>query len=83
MSECDERANALQRALGEVVRRRRQARGLSQEDLAHLSGLHRTYISDLERGLKSASVRALVALSHALDVAPSDLLHEAEEVSHG
>jgi transcriptional regulator with XRE-family HTH domain len=79
----DERANALQIALGEAVRRRRQARDLSQEELAHLSGLHRTYVSDLERGLKAASLRALVGLSHALKVAPSVLISEAEEIARG
>lgn len=77
------RADALQTALGEAVRRRRQIRELSQEELAHLSGLHRTYVSDVERGLKSASIRALVAISGALKVSPSVLLREAEEIARG
>jgi transcriptional regulator with XRE-family HTH domain len=83
MSGRDERADALQKALGETVRRRRLARSLSQEELAHLSGLHRTYVSDLERGLKSPSIRALAGLGHALKVAPSTLLREAEEMARG
>lgn len=83
MKNRDDRADALQVALGEVVRRRRQARNLSQEELAHLSGLHRTYISELERGLKSASLRALVGLGLALKTAPSTLISEAEEIVRG
>jgi transcriptional regulator with XRE-family HTH domain len=73
--------DAIRLALGEVVRRRRLARGLSQEELAHASGLHRTYVSDLERGRKSASVRALTSLGIALKVAPSTLLREAEDIA--
>lgn len=77
------KTEALQIALGETVRRRRTARELSQEELAHLSGLHRTYISDLERGLKSASLKALVGLGIALKTSPSILLREAEDSIRG
>lgn len=77
------RDDPLQIALGEVVRRRRQVRALSQEELAHLSGLHRTYVSDLERGRKSASLKAIAALAKALKVSPSVLLCEAEEIARG
>jgi ribosome-binding protein aMBF1 (putative translation factor) len=40
-----------------AVPRRRQAMGISQEELASRCKLHRTYISEIERGLKSASLR--------------------------
>lgn len=68
---------------GEVIRQRRVARALSQESLAHLCGLHRTYISDLERGRKSASLNAIVALARALKIMPSTLIREAEDMQNG
>lgn len=48
--------DTLQARFGAVVRRRREAARLSQEDLAHRAGLHRTYISLLERGLRAPSI---------------------------
>lgn len=69
----------FQRRFGEVVRRRREALGISQEELADRCGLHRTYVSMIERGIKSASLRSLLALSRALSRAPHLLLKETEE----
>ncbi len=68
----------LQKRFGEVIKRRRQARGISQEELADLTGLHRTYISQLERGLKSASLKTVVALAKALGVTADTLVREAQ-----
>jgi transcriptional regulator with XRE-family HTH domain len=53
--------------------------GFSQEELAARSGLHRTYISFLERGMKSPTVDVLMRLGTALGVRASHLLAEAEE----
>ena len=47
---------------------------MSQEELAHLAGYHRTYISQLERGEKSASLRTMVNLAGALGIRLSGLL---------
>lgn len=71
---------SLQRRLGRVVRRRREALGISQEELADRCRLHRTYISEIERGLKAASLRALLPLAKALRTSPHVLLREAEEL---
>ncbi|NCR78306.1 MAG: helix-turn-helix transcriptional regulator [Microcystis aeruginosa K13-06] len=49
----------LEQILGRELQRYRQEKGWSQEYLAEVTGLHRTYISQLERGLKSPSVRVL------------------------
>lgn len=68
----------LSLALGQVIRRHRTLAGFSQEELAARSGLHRTYISFLERGIKSPTVEALSRLGDALDVRASQLLAEAE-----
>jgi len=61
------------RAFGRRVRELRQARGLSQEGLAERSGLHRTYISSLERGQRNVGLDNVRALADALDVPPSTL----------
>ena len=61
-------------SFGQAVRRRRTALGLSQEELADRSGLHRTYISQLERAVKSPSIQKVEQLATALKVAAGELL---------
>ena len=60
--------------LARNVRRLRTATGLSQEELAVRSGLHRTYISSVERGQRNVSVENIFALAQALGCEPQDLL---------
>ena len=50
--------------------------GVSQEELADRCGLHRTYVSQLERGLKSPSLNTLYALASALKVDVTDLVRD-------
>lgn len=50
------------------LRERRLAAGLSQEELAEKAGLHRTYVSQMERGLKSPTLDVLAKLAGALDM---------------
>jgi transcriptional regulator with XRE-family HTH domain len=50
------------------LRERRQATGLSQEQLAEKAGVHRTYISQLERDLKSPTLDVLAGLAEALEM---------------
>lgn len=69
----------LDQFLGLEIQRRRTERGWSQEYLAEITGLHRTYISQLERGLKSPSVRVLSHIANALDVTMSEFLEAVEE----
>ena len=59
---------------GRKLRELRQARGLSQEQLAFLAGLHRTYISSAERGERNVSLVNLGRLAKALGAQPSDLV---------
>ena len=61
-------------AFGGEVRRVRERAGISQEKLAELSGLHRTYISSVERGNRNLSLLNVVRLARALDLPPSKLL---------
>ena len=51
----------------------RVGRGWSQEDLAEAAGLHRTYVSGLERGLRNVGLDNVYALADALGVEPADL----------
>lgn len=59
---------------GKNVRRFRDSEGLSQEELAFRAGMKRSYLSDLERGTRNPTVRALGRLADALGVAPPRLL---------
>tara|TARA_R110000787_G_scaffold137656_1_gene251265 strand:- start:1915 stop:2139 length:225 start_codon:yes stop_codon:yes gene_type:complete len=52
----------------------RKAKGLSQEELAHLAGIDRTYVSLLERRIYSASIDVLQQLATALEIEPDELL---------
>jgi transcriptional regulator with XRE-family HTH domain len=62
--------------LGANVRRYRKLAGISQEELSHRSGLKRSYISDLERGTRNPTVRALGRLAEALNTKAANLLEE-------
>ena len=64
--------------LGRNVRMHRQARGLSQEQLALEAGMKRSYLSELERGLRNPTVRALGRLAEALRVTPDVLLQNSD-----
>jgi len=60
--------------LGRNVRVLRIAADLSQEELAFRAGMKRSYLSDLERGTRNPSVRALGRIAAVLGVPPSRLL---------
>lgn len=61
------------RVFGERVRALRQERGLSQERLAEMAGVHRTYLSSLERGERNVSLDNIHAIAEALGVSPAEL----------
>jgi transcriptional regulator with XRE-family HTH domain len=67
-------------ALGHAVRELRKQRDLSQEELAHASGLHPTYLSGIERGLRNPTWRSLGRVSEALGVRLSELTERAERL---
>ena len=60
--------------LGRNVRRLREARGWSQEDYADRAGIHRTYVSDIERGMRNPTISVVEKLSVPLDVRAGELL---------
>jgi len=49
----------LKTLLGVAIKTQRTSLGISQEELAHRAGLHRTYISDLERGARNPSIESI------------------------
>jgi transcriptional regulator with XRE-family HTH domain len=66
--------------LGQNVRAARIARGMSQEQLAFEAEMKRSYVSDLERGTRNPSVRALGRLAKALGVEPPELLRRSDQI---
>lgn len=72
------RPQAFQTAFGKALRRRRERLEMSQEALAFTSEIHRTYISELERGLKNPSLTTIDRLSAALKTKASTLIADAE-----
>jgi transcriptional regulator with XRE-family HTH domain len=66
----------VRRRVGLNVKRFRAERGLSQEELAFECGLHRTYVSGVERGVRNPTVVVLERIAKALKVATSLLLEE-------
>ncbi|HEX2050171.1 MAG TPA: helix-turn-helix transcriptional regulator [Actinomycetota bacterium] len=67
-----------EQAFGLVMREWRERSGLSQEALAFACGRHRTYVSLLERGRSSPSLRTVFDVARALGVRPSDMLTDVE-----
>jgi transcriptional regulator with XRE-family HTH domain len=65
--------------LAENIRRRRRDRNLSQEELADICGLHRTYVGSVERGERNVTLSSLELLAKALNVSVVDLLTSAEK----
>ena len=76
MSEADAHSED-RRAFGRRVRELRLAHGLSQEELAERAGIHRTYISDVERGERNVGLENIKAIAAALEV-PAAQLFEAD-----
>jgi transcriptional regulator with XRE-family HTH domain len=60
--------------LGKNVRRLREAKGWSQEAFADEAGIHRTYVSDIERGARNPTVVVVERLALPLGVKPGSLL---------
>ncbi|HEV3393520.1 MAG TPA: helix-turn-helix transcriptional regulator [Chthoniobacterales bacterium] len=69
---------SLRSGLGDAIRQQRAALGISQDELAKRSGLHRTYISDLERGARNPSLGSIQKIAWALKVSVAKLFQEAE-----
>lgn len=69
-------------AFGVVLRKLRHERELSQEALALDADLQRNYISLLERGANSASLKTIFKLAQSLGISPADLVRMVESELH-
>ena len=63
---------------GQVVRKIRLEKGISLETLADLSGLHRTYMSDVELGKRNVSLENIDRIANALEVSISEIFKQIE-----
>ena len=61
------------------IKRYRKGKGYSQEKLAELANLHRTYIGSVERGERNLSLKNLQNIADALDVKPENLLKRSSQ----
>ena len=73
----------IEASFGSAVRRRRQELGLSQEDFADKAGIHRTYVSSIERGKVGVSIGIAYQLAEALEVPLSKLWQRVERDLRG
>jgi transcriptional regulator with XRE-family HTH domain len=71
-------SSGLEIEFGRVIRELRHETGLSQEALSFACGRHRTYVSLIERGKNSPSIKTVWLLAEALGVAPSEILRRVE-----
>ena len=67
----------LKGLLGAAIRSQRSTLGISQEELAYRAGLHRTYVSDVERGARNPSVKSIEKLAGGLETSVSNLFERA------
>jgi len=72
----NEMANDIKTRFGKNVRKYRKILGVSQEELAFISGLHRTYISSVENGRRNVSLEAIEKLTDALKIDINKLFDE-------
>ena len=72
-------ASGPEKAFGEALREVRKAKGISQEELALESGFDRTYVSLIERGVKSPTIRAVVKMAAVLGVPAVEIEGKMEE----
>ena len=66
----------IAKVLGQRIRNYRTAKHLSQEKLAELSGVHPTYIGQIERGEKNATIESIEKISAALNISLSKLFEK-------
>lgn len=64
--------------ISESIRERRESKGISQEQLAHLAEVSRNYISEIERGKRNVTIESLQRITTALDCTLSDFFLKIE-----
>lgn len=74
--------SGLERAFGHAVRTIREEREVSQMMLHSRTGLDRTFISDLERGIQGPSLRTIFRIARGLEVDPEILIRRTRKSPH-
>ena len=69
----------IQAAFGRQLRKFREAKALTQETLAEKANMDRTYISDIERGIRNPGIKNVARLAKALDVTSAMLMEGVDE----
>lgn len=72
--------NDMNKKIGIIISKLRKSQNLSQEKLAELSNLHRTYISDVERGNRNITINSLLKISKVFHIPLSRIIKEAEDL---
>ena len=68
----------LEQAFGNILKQHRKKHQLSQEKLAELCSLDRTFVSELERGVKKPSLKTIFLISKSMNITASDFIREVE-----
>lgn len=69
----------IENIFGEILRKHRKEHKLSQEDLALNAEIDRSFLSEIERGIRKPTINTVFALCYALHIKPSVLIKEVEE----
>jgi transcriptional regulator with XRE-family HTH domain len=77
------RADQLSTVFGQILREQRTALGLSQEALALDAGIDRTFVSQLERGIRQPTLMTVWKVADVLGIAPSELIRKMERALRG
>ena len=74
------RVEQISTIFGQVLREQRLSRGLSQEELALAADVDRTFVSQMERGIRQPTITTLMKLAGALGIQPSTLIVRMEKL---
>jgi transcriptional regulator with XRE-family HTH domain len=74
------RAEQISTVFGQVLREQRLSRELSQEELALAADVDRTFVSQMERGIRQPTITTLIKLAGALGIQPSTLIVRMEKL---
>ena len=77
---CDMRVEQISTVFGQVLREQRISRDLSQEELALAADVDRTFVSQMERGIRQPTITTLMKLAGALGIQPSTLIVRMEKL---
>lgn len=77
---CDMRVDQISTIFGQVLREQRISKELSQEELALAADVDRTFVSQMERGIRQPTITTLMKLAGALGIQPSTLVIRMEKL---